>query len=51
MCTTHKLLINLGGAVIAISACQNAENEHCETLEKHVHKLNFSSYDMLIQVI
>jgi len=26
---------------IAFSACQNAENEHCETLKKQVHKLNF----------
>jgi len=26
---------------IAISAHQNAENEHCEKLKKQVHKLNF----------
>jgi len=26
---------------IAFSACQNAENEHCETLKKQVHKLDF----------
>jgi len=26
---------------IAHSACQNAENEHCETLKKLVHKLNY----------
>ena len=30
-------------------ARQNAENEHCETLKKLVHRLNFSSLDMLIQ--
>jgi len=36
-------------AEIAFSACQNAENEHCETLKKLVHRLNFSSLDMLIQ--
>jgi len=28
-------------AEIAFSARQNAENEHCETLKKLVHKLNF----------
>jgi len=28
-------------AEIAFSACQNAENEHCETLKKIVHKLFF----------
>jgi len=37
-------------AEIAFSARQNAENEHCETLKKLVHKLNFSTLDMLIQV-
>jgi len=26
---------------IAFSGHQNAENEHCETLKKLVHKLNF----------
>jgi len=26
---------------IAFSAHRNAENEHCETLKKLVHKLNF----------
>jgi len=26
---------------IAFSARQNAENEHCETLKKQVHKLGF----------
>ena len=26
---------------IAFSGRQNAENEHCETLKKLVHKLNF----------
>jgi len=26
---------------IAFSAHQNAENEHCETLKKQVHKLDF----------
>jgi len=35
---------------IAFSACQNAENEHCETLKKQVHKLD-SSLDILIQDI
>jgi len=30
-----------GWAEIAISAPQNAENEHCETLNKLEHKLNF----------
>ena len=29
-------------AKIAFSARQNAENEHCETLKKLGHKLNFS---------
>jgi len=28
-------------AEIAFSARQNAENEHCDTLKKLVHKLNF----------
>ena len=28
-------------AKIAFSGHQNAENEHCETLKKLVHKLNF----------
>jgi len=28
-------------AEIAFSASQSAENEHCETLKKLVHKLNF----------
>jgi len=28
-------------AEIAFSARQNAENEHCETLKKQVHKLDF----------
>ena len=28
-------------AEIAFSARQNAENEHCETQKKLVHKLNF----------
>jgi hypothetical protein len=28
---------------IAFSASQNAENEHCETLKKLVHKLNFQN--------
>jgi len=28
-------------AEIAFSASQNAENEHCETLKKLLHKLNF----------
>ena len=28
-------------AEIAISGSQNAENEHCETLKKLVHKLKF----------
>jgi len=28
-------------AEIVFSASQNAENEHCETLNKLVHKLNF----------
>ena len=28
-------------AEIAFSECQNAENEHCETLKKLVHKLIF----------
>ena len=28
-------------AKIAFSGRQNAENEHCETLKKLVHKLNF----------
>jgi len=28
-------------ADIAFSGSQNAENEHCETLKKLVHKLNF----------
>jgi len=28
-------------AGIAFSASQNAENEHCETLKKLLHKLNF----------
>jgi len=28
-------------AEIAFSVRQNAENEHCETLKKQVHKLNF----------
>jgi len=28
-------------AKIAFSVRQNAENEHCETLKKLVHKLNF----------
>ena len=37
-------------AEIAFSARQNAENEHCETLKKLVHKLNFSTLDMLIKV-
>ena len=26
---------------IAFSACHNAENEHCETLKKQVHKLDY----------
>jgi len=30
-------------ADIAISARQNAENEHCGTLKKLVHKLNFQN--------
>ena len=28
---------------IAFSGSQNAENEHCETLEKLVHKLNYQN--------
>ena len=28
---------------IAFSDHQNAENEHCETLEKLVHKLNYQN--------
>ena len=28
-------------AEIALSGRQNAENEHCETFKKLVHKLNF----------
>ena len=28
-------------AEIAFSGRQNAENEHCETIKKIVHKLNF----------
>jgi len=28
-------------AEIAFSGLQNAENDHCETLKKLVHKLNF----------
>jgi hypothetical protein len=30
-------------AEIALSGRQNAENEHCETLKKLVHKLNFQN--------
>jgi len=30
-----------GRAVIAFSGHQNAENEHCKTLKKLVHNLNF----------
>jgi len=29
-------------AEIAFSGSQNSENEHCETLKKLVHKLNFN---------
>jgi len=28
-------------AEIAFSACENAENEHCETHKKQVHKLDY----------
>jgi hypothetical protein len=31
-------------AEIAFSGCQNAENEHCETLKKLVHQLNLHHY-------
>ena len=36
---------------IAFSPHQNAENEHCETLMKQVHKLGCSSLDKIIQDI
>jgi len=34
-------------AEVAFSACQNAENENCETLRKQVHKLDFHLYTIL----
>ena len=38
-------------AEIAFSGIQNTENENCGTLQKLVHKLIFSTLDMLINVI
>ena len=38
-------------AEIAFSGRQNAENEHCETHKKLVHKLNLHHLDMHIQDI
>jgi len=38
-------------AEIAFSARQNAENEHCETLKKQVHKLNFPHYTCLYKTL
>jgi len=35
-------MTRLRKAEIAFSARQNAENEHCETLKKLVHKLTFN---------
>jgi len=38
-------------AEIAFSAHQNAENEHCETLQKQVNKLNFHHYTNLYKTL
>ena len=41
-------------AQIAFSARQNAENEHCETLKKLVHKLKFhhkTCFYMILNVV
>jgi len=38
-------------AEIAFSGRQNAENEHCETLKKQVHKLNFHHYKSLYKTL
>ena len=38
-------------AEIAFSARQNAENEHCETLKKLVHKLKFQRYTCIFKTL
>jgi len=38
-------------AEIAFSASQNAENEHCVTPKKLVHKLNFQSLDKIYKTL
>ena len=38
-------------AEISFSGRQNAENEHCETLKKLVHKLTFQRYTWIFKTL